>query len=160
MLKQIGIRLEEEMITKTKQYGLDNKLSLQAVVTQALEMLFNPPQNTPQPQLSSNMITNENDNKLSVKTANEDVRLFLQMASDALNDHETQKVIIYNNPLNIEIDQAPPIASPTTPRIFNEEIPEYYQNTVTRLDVDPLKSMPDEVWQAKVEELKRERGII
>jgi hypothetical protein len=58
MLKQIGVRLEEELIKITKQYALDNQKSIQEVFTVALESYF------------ANKLTSEHDNKLESEQVN------------------------------------------------------------------------------------------
>lgn len=65
VLKQIGVRLEEELITKTKKFGLDNKLSLQQVISEALTSYLD---NKLSSEKKDNMITSEHDNKITKPT--------------------------------------------------------------------------------------------
>ena len=161
-MKQVNVRLEPELIKTVKKIGLDEDISFQAFVTEAIEryvaIKLNPQTETA-PQPSS--IESYKPSKLSVETANEDIKFMLQLAANALTEEDTQKVIIYNNPLDIEIDQSPPLPEVSfAPKIFEDDVvPEYYQNTLTRDDVDPLENMPEEEWKAALEELKRERGL-
>lgn len=66
-MKQIGVRLEEELIKKAKQYGLDNNISFQNLVADALTSYLDN-NLTPQPQPKKKQdkkITSKQDNKLS-----------------------------------------------------------------------------------------------
>jgi hypothetical protein len=69
-MKQIGVRLEEELIKRTKQYGLDNMLSLQNIISEALTSYLDNKLSPAPPESDSNMITSKQDNKLESKHDN------------------------------------------------------------------------------------------
>ena len=66
-MKQIGIRLEEELIKKVKQYGLDNNISLQNIVSEAITSYLDNKSAPISPDSNDNKITNKHDNKLESK---------------------------------------------------------------------------------------------
>jgi hypothetical protein len=65
-MKQIGVRLDEELVKKAKQFALDNKLTMQTIISEALTSYLDNKLTTT--ESNDNKLTSEHDNMVTKKS--------------------------------------------------------------------------------------------
>jgi hypothetical protein len=152
-MKQVNVRLTPELIKTVKKMALEEDISFQSFVTDAIESYVAIKLGNKQP------INEEKQDKQAINIASYNANplhdFILGQVIEGLNDPEMQKIVIYPQTMDVVLDSAPPLPESTMETYYGKvQEPE----PLSRLDVDPLEMLPEEEWKARLEELKRDRG--
>jgi hypothetical protein len=127
MLKQIGVRLEEELIKKVKMLAIEEGISVQDVFKTVLESYFD------------NKLTNKQDNKITSK--NDNKLTSEQVKKTTKKKPEPEPVIVDGEeyvPMEVIVDEDMDWQPPTTQDFYGKFEPPAYLKP-GEFDHDPLK---------------------